>query len=685
MKNNQKIEKPDLKIGFIPIICSTPLIYAHSHGIFEKNGLNVELTKPSGWSGIKELLVYDYIDAAHMLSPLPLACALGIDGKKAELRVASIQNINGQAFILSIKHLSIRNVREMEGFTLGVPYKFSMHYYLLCYYLAANGLNPLKDVIIKEVVPPLMPYYLRKGILDGFFCADPFNQIPVHQKTGFIYILSKDIWYGHPCCSVATSQKFIDKYPNTYKVLLHSILEAEYKLHYATVEERKEIAKEISAPYYIDQEDYIPVAQSLSGEFPDGKGGNFFIPDRIDFIPYPWPEYGKWMLSQMQRWSQLPGKVNYDDIVESVFETEENIELAKSLGFKVPYKPNLGGIKPFTGKDPFNYMIKQPFCAFVEESKTLRQRTSIESYNTYFTDFNRHMAYVAGGNLDEQMEITDSGEVGQSQQLFNELTLNMRFMKNKLQESNEMLEQRVNERTEDLKESYHKIDFYKDLLAHDLGNILQNIQSSVQLMDILKDDPKNSDKMTELNKIIKRQLERGSSLITNVRKLSEIEEREITLKSIDVKKIIETAIEHAQVRFNNKSLEIKWEMPIETYNAKGGDLLLDAFENIFLNGVLHNESNKILLWVNLAKIQENGKSFIKIEFKDNGIGIIDERKKEIFKRSYKKDRSTGGMGIGLSLVKKIINDYNGWVGIENRVMGDHTKGSNFIILLEEAE
>ncbi|KKM65738.1 hypothetical protein LCGC14_1488230, partial [marine sediment metagenome] len=314
MINNVKIEKPDLKIGFIPIICSTPLIYAHSHGIFEKNGLNVEMTKPSGWSGIKELLVYDYIDAAHMLSPLPLACALGIDGKKAELRVASIQNINGQAFTLSIKHLGIRNVREMEGFTLGVPYKFSMHYYLLCYYLAANGLNPLKDVTIKEVVPPLMPYYLRKRILDGFLCADPFNQIPVHQKTGFIYILSKDIWYGHPCCSVATSQNFIDKYPNTYKVLLHSILEAEYRLHYATVEERKGIAKEISAPYYLDQEDYIPVAQSLSGEFPDGKGGTFFIPDRIDFIPYPWVEYGKWILSQMQRWSQLPGKVNYNDI-----------------------------------------------------------------------------------------------------------------------------------------------------------------------------------------------------------------------------------------------------------------------------------------------------------------------------------------------------------------------------------
>jgi signal transduction histidine kinase len=174
-------------------------------------------------------------------------------------------------------------------------------------------------------------------------------------------------------------------------------------------------------------------------------------------------------------------------------------------------------------------------------------------------------------------------------------------------------------------------------------------------------------------------------LITNVRKLSEIEKGDNILKSVDVKKMIETAIEHAQTRFSNKTLEIKSEMPIEIFNAKGGGLLLDALENILINGVLHNRSKKIQMWVILSKVQENGKKFIKIELKDNGYGIIDERKKVIFERSHRKDKSTGGMGIGLSLVKKIIDDYDGRVGIEDRVRGDHTKGSNFIILLEEAK
>jgi len=64
---------------------------------------------------------------------MPLTCNLGIDGKKAEIRLATIKNINGKALTLSTKHLGIKNVREMEGFTFGIPYRFSMHYYLLCY------------------------------------------------------------------------------------------------------------------------------------------------------------------------------------------------------------------------------------------------------------------------------------------------------------------------------------------------------------------------------------------------------------------------------------------------------------------------------------------------------------------------------------------------------------------------
>ncbi|MBY8988741.1 MAG: PAS domain S-box protein, partial [Candidatus Lokiarchaeota archaeon] len=244
-------------------------------------------------------------------------------------------------------------------------------------------------------------------------------------------------------------------------------------------------------------------------------------------------------------------------------------------------------------------------------------------------------------------------------------------------------EQELKESEERYRKAYDKADFFKDLLAHDVSNILNNINASVQLMNIWNGDYDISKKEREMIEIIKQQLERGASLVSNVRKLSEIEEAEINIKSLDVKNILENIIEDLRSRFHERELKISFNDTQEIINVMGGELLIDAFENLLINGVIHNDSEKISLWINLSKVYREGKNFVKIEFKDNGLGIIEERKKTIFIRNYEKDRSTGGMGIGLSLVKNIINSYGGQVCLENRVMGDYSRGSNFIILLKE--
>ena len=77
------------------------------------------------------------------------------------------------------------------------------------------------------------------------------------------------------------------------------------------------------------------------------------------------------------------------------------------------------------------------------------------------------------------------------------------------------------------------------------------------------------------------------------------------------------------------------------------------------------------------------KKFYKLEFMDNGIGIFDENKESIFQRGNKKDKKARGMGIGLSLVKKIIESYDGKIWVENRIKNNYEQGSNFIILIPE--
>jgi len=152
------------------------------------------------------------------------------------------------------------------------------------------------------------------------------------------------------------------------------------------------------------------------------------------------------MVSQMQRWAQLPGKVDYREVIESVFETKETNELAEALGFAREDKPNLERIYPFTGKDAFIYMSNQPYCTFQEEAKPLAKVEISGKASDCLSEISRCAAAVTGGNLDEEIEINADGKIGQLQQLLNEMILNLKFMRDNLTEQNEKLEEEISER-----------------------------------------------------------------------------------------------------------------------------------------------------------------------------------------------------------------------------------------------
>lgn len=98
----------------------------------------------------------------------------------------------------------------------------------------------------------------------------------------------------------------------------------------------------------------------------------------------------------------------------------------------------------------------------------------------------------------------------------------------------------------------------------------------------------------------------------------------------------------------------------------------------------HNSNVNVAIEIKISKDEIESKKFLKMEFIDNGDGIEDLRKEHIFQRGSKEKSSNGGMGLGLSLVKKTIDRYNGKIWVEDRIKGDNTKGSNFIILIPEA-
>ena len=81
-------EKKDLKVGFIPITCATPIIMAAPLGFYSKHGLNVEVVKTAGWAVIRDKTINKEYDASHMLAPMPIAISLGLGAQRDSLRGA---------------------------------------------------------------------------------------------------------------------------------------------------------------------------------------------------------------------------------------------------------------------------------------------------------------------------------------------------------------------------------------------------------------------------------------------------------------------------------------------------------------------------------------------------------------------------------------------------------------------
>ncbi len=327
------VEKPNLKIGFIPITCATPLIIAHPLGFYQKQGLNVEVVKTAGWALIRDKMLNKEYDATHFLSPMPLAISLGLGSTATPMRVATIQNTNGQAITLSVKHKDKRDPKLWKGFKFAVPFEYSMHNFLLRYYVAEAGLNPDTDIQIRVVPPPEMVANLRAGNIDGFLGPDPFNQRAVFEEVGFIHLLTRDLWDGHPCCAFGTSQAFIEANPNTFAALYRAVLTAAAMAREAR--NRELIAKVISPQAYLNQPETV-VAQVLTGKFADGLGNVQNVPQRADFDPMPWPSMAVWMLTQLKRWGYIKGDVNYKQIAEQVFLLTDARKQMAVLGQKPP-------------------------------------------------------------------------------------------------------------------------------------------------------------------------------------------------------------------------------------------------------------------------------------------------------------------------------------------------------------
>ena len=230
-------------------------------------------------------------------------------------------------------------------------------------------------------------------------------------------------------------------------------------------------------------------------------------------------------------------------------------------------------------------------------------------------------------------------------------------------------------------DAFYRTKCVKGLFIHDISNLFQIISNSIELCEsLLKEDAKTED-IVEYFQMITQQLTRGKKLIRNVRNLSDLEEFEMCLEPTEAFSMLRSAIDFTRISFPKREINIKVISDYENLYAMANELLSEVFENIIMNSINYNKNIVVQIEVIISKVDIQYEDYVKFEFKDNGMGIDNTRKEIIFQETHIKSRHSKGMGIGLSLVAKLIGLYGGEIWVENRIKGDSTKGSNFVILI----
>ena len=246
-----------------------------------------------------------------------------------------------------------------------------------------------------------------------------------------------------------------------------------------------------------------------------------------------------------------------------------------------------------------------------------------------------------------------------------------------------VLSERIS-KADELQEAYDRINFYKDLFMHDMSNILQSIKSSSELYTIKKENVRNIDELDEFIRIINEYCLRGCVLISNVRTFSELDKEKTPIIIIEVSKVLNKSIEIIQKALQEREVMIEIKQEKNDLFVLANELLENVFDNIILNAIKHNNRRPIEIKIIISEVFVEGKNFLKIQFIDNGLGVEDERKEIIFEQRSSHQIGFERTGFGLSIVKRIIESYNGKIWVEDRNVEDHTHGSNFIIILPEA-
>ncbi|TNB46727.1 ABC transporter substrate-binding protein [Martelella lutilitoris] len=339
----------DLSIGFVPLLDSAIVLAAEAKGFFIEEGLKVRLTRETSWSAIRDRLAVGSLQAAHVLAPMPIAANLGLFPLAPKLVAPIALGLGGNAVTVSAalgaameaegdesdldpakagaalkRVIAARRAEGLPKLRFGVVYVFSGHNLELRYWLAANGIDPDRDIEIVVLPPPFMPDAVEAGRIDGYCAGEPWNTIAARRGAARIVTVKAKIWRSSPEKVLALPADFVEANEETVAALLRGLYRASQWA--AAPENHPELAAILAEPGHLDV-DRAMLEPLFSGTLAVSERAETTVEDffltSAKAATFPWQSHALWFYSQIVRWGLCD-------------HSAENAEIAK-----MSYRPDI--------------------------------------------------------------------------------------------------------------------------------------------------------------------------------------------------------------------------------------------------------------------------------------------------------------------------------------------------------
>ncbi|MBU0644706.1 MAG: ABC transporter substrate-binding protein [Alphaproteobacteria bacterium] len=309
-----------VSVGFIPLVDAAPLIVAQEMGFAAEEGINLALKPAPSWSSLRDMLSFGQVEAAHMLSPIPVATALGLGGAGAKLSAVSVLSVNGN--VIGVSNALAARLHDQGhdfGFNdaykagtaligaakgrlrIGVPFPFSMHAELLYYWLSALGLPAPQSVDIHTVPPPLMADAMEAGDIDAFCVGEPWGSQAVDTGVGQLLLPGSAIWSCAPEKVLAVRSDWAEQESALMGRLIRAVWRAGRWL--GEPDSRMLTSELLSRPEYLDLPSDM-LERALMGRLVIGPAGEErHVDGFVEFFKgaatFPWRSQAEWIGMQL--------------------------------------------------------------------------------------------------------------------------------------------------------------------------------------------------------------------------------------------------------------------------------------------------------------------------------------------------------------------------------------------------